>query len=89
MSSPSTRGGIGRAGHELQQWLKGPALPQMRFAKTVQEGWGIGNGNDAEPGPPEVQCSVRLRGISYLLPFKLCQRRARFTGGAITHRPKS
>ena len=69
MSSPSTRRRIGRGGHELQQWLKGLALPQTRFAKTVQDSWGIGNGNYAAPCPPDVQCSVGLRGISYLLRF--------------------
>ena len=31
-----------------------------RFAKIVQEEWAIGNGNDAEPRPPDVQCSVGL-----------------------------
>ena len=49
MSSPSTRGRIGREGHELQQWLTGPALPKKRFSETTQEGWGIGRGNDANP----------------------------------------
>ena len=88
MSSPSTRRRIGQGGSELQQWLKGPALPQKRFAKTVQGEWGIGNGNDAEPCPPDVQCSVGLRGISYLLCFGWCRRRARFPGGAITYRPR-
>ena len=39
VSSPSTRGRIGRGGHKLQQWLKGPALLQTRFGKTVQERW--------------------------------------------------
>ena len=63
MSSASTRGIIGRGGHELQQWLKDPALPQTWFTKTVQEGWGISNGNDAEPCPPDVKRSVRLRMV--------------------------
>ena len=38
-------------------------------AVTVPGGCGNGDGNDAEPRPPDVQCSVKLRGISYLLPF--------------------
>ena len=63
-------------------------LPQTRCVIAIQEGWGIGNGNDAEPCLPDGQCSVGLRGISYLLPLRCCRRRARFPGGAITYRQK-
>ena len=49
--------------------LNNQALPQTRFAKTDPGGSGIGNGNDSEPCTPDVQCSVGLRGISYLLLF--------------------
>ena len=44
-SCPITRGRVGRGGHVLPQWLKGPALPKSRWAKTVQGECGIGNGN--------------------------------------------
>ena len=44
---------------------------------------------DMTPSPsPDVQCSVGLRGISYLLPFRWSRRRARFLGGALKYRPK-
>ena len=70
MSSPSTRGRIGQGGHELQQWLKDPALSKPQFAKIIQGGGGISTGKYAEPCQPDVQCSVALRGISYLLLFR-------------------
>ena len=57
MPCPSTRRRIRQGGHDLQQWLKGPALLKTRFAETVQEGWGIGNGNGTEPCPLDVQSS--------------------------------
>ena len=33
----------------------------MRLDKTVQGGCGNGDGHDAEPRPPDVQCSVGPR----------------------------
>ena len=59
-------------------------LPQ-----TVQEGWGIGNENDTEPCPLDVHCSVGLRGISYVSPFRWCLRRASFPGRGIAYRSPS
>ena len=37
--------------------------------KPSKRGCGNGDRNDAERRPPDVQCSVGLRGISYILPF--------------------
>ena len=56
--SPNNR----RRGRELQQRLKGPALPKTWFARTVQERTGICNGNEVEPCLPDVHCSVDSEG---------------------------